>query len=434
MENVAFLMKLPNMKYLAGIVLWLLFSLTPQLYAQNDPATPAIYSLSVDVETGFTRIIWIASATPELTDYYLIYEGQPDFMGEVGIDISGPVSVLTNYYDINSNLPYQRSVGYTVVAVNDNGMGDTDESVWTLVHTIFLQSVFDSCLTSIDLSWNDYDAWRGSIANYNIYRYMGPGVYELLSTVPEGTNTLTLADIQPHQPYDLFVEAVHVDGRKSTSNRIEVNTDMADIPGFINADFATLGAGNHIDLSFTIDGVTGQANYNLLRSNSFDGPFDLIDSFTSSDTKVLYTDNDFTFTSSVQFYRLEVINNCGISALQSNRANNIILNGSMIDLNASLEWNEYRDWMGDVEQYRIIRTFGRENPVIDTLYGGITTYFNDDISHLADYENPSEGLVCYSVMATENTNPYGIQGKSESNRLCFSINTECKDSQCIYSQ
>jgi hypothetical protein len=255
---------------------------------------------------------------------------------------------------------------------------------------------------------------------------MGPGVYELLSTAPEGTNTLTLTDIQPHQSYDLFVEAVHVDGRKSTSNRIEVNTDITDIPGFINADFATLGAGNHIELSFTVDGASGQAHYNLLRSSSFDGPFAVIDTFTTADTKISYTDNDFPFTSSVQFYRLEVINNCGISALQSNRANNIIMNGSMADLNASLEWNEYRDWTGDVEQYRIIRTFGRENPIVDTLYGGISTYFNDDISHLVDYENPSEAFVCYSVMATENTNPYGIQGKSESNRLCFSVPTNVR--------
>jgi hypothetical protein len=116
------------------------------------------------------------------------------------------------------------------------------------------------------------------------------------------------------------------------------------------------------------------------------------------------------------------MNNCGITAVQSNSANNIILNGSISVLSAQLEWNEYRDWAGNVQQYRVIRTIGRLNQVTDTLGGGVNTFYNDDLNRMVNYLDPSEGLVCYSVVATENPNLYGVQGESQSNQICFSIN------------
>jgi gliding motility-associated-like protein len=137
--------------------------------------------------------------------------------------------------------------------------------------------------------------------------------------------------------------------------------------------------------------------------------------------RIFYTD-EVPFTSAVYYYRLEVINSCGIAAEQSNRANNIILNGTLANMVASLGWNEYRDWLGNVDQYRIIRTLGQDNPVTDTLDAGNANSFSDDVSQFINYADPTQGLVCYSVVATENTNTYGINGKSQSNPVCFSVN------------
>jgi len=196
---------------------------------------------------------------------------------------------------------------------------------------------------------------------------------------------------------------------------------MSQVPAFINADYATINNDRGIDLSFTVDATSGLSYYKLLRSNSFEGPYTAIDSFTTTGSQITYTD-DTPFTGAVYFYKLQVINNCGIGATQSNSANNIILNGSLSDLIAMLEWNEYRDWEGDVDQYRVIRTIGRLDPVTDTLGGTGTTFFNDDINDLVNYLDPEEGLVCYSVVANENPNRYGVRGLSQSNRICFSIN------------
>jgi gliding motility-associated-like protein len=59
------------------------------------------------------------------------------------------------------------------------------------------------------------------------------------------------------------------------------------------------------------------------------------------------------------------------------------------------------------------------------LTSGITAY-DDNLNVLIDYENPNEGLVCYTVRARENTNIHGIQGISLSNQVCFSINPEVR--------
>jgi hypothetical protein len=233
---------------------------------------------------------------------------------------------------------------------------------------------------------------------------------------------LVLNDIEANQAYDLFVEVVNDDGRISNSNRIEVITQMTQVPDFANADFATIGSANGIDLSFTTD-ISGLNQYNLLRSENFDGPFESIGSFSQTGSNIRYTD-EVIFTSGIYYYKLEVINNCGLVAIESNRANNIVLTGSIDGMNVSLEWNEYRDWLGNVQDYRVIRTHGQDNPVTETLVPTTpgTTFFSDDISTLADYQDPSEGLVCYSVIATENLNINGIQGTSQSNQICFSVN------------
>lgn len=258
-------------------------------------------------------------------------------------------------------------------------------------------------------------------------RRLGPGIYVVLETYPEGSkiNTAVLTNLGINQQYDLFVEAVHTDGRRSTSNRIDVITQMSQQPDYINADYATIGTGNAIDVSFTIDGSSDLTKYNLMRSNSPGGPFVQIASFNTPDTHITYTD-ETSFTSAIYYFRLDVMNNCGQSAAESNLGNNIILKGSLTNGNVSLWWNEYLFWTGGVEQYQIIRTTGRVNPVTDLLSGGVSTNFNDDISTLSNYDDPASSLICYEVKATENTNIYGIQGISLSNQVCFTINPDIR--------
>jgi hypothetical protein len=138
---------------------------------------------------------------------------------------------------------------------------------------------------------------------------------------------------------------------------------------------------------------------------------------------VILATDDIPFTSGIYYYRLEVQNDCGVSGKQSNLANNIVLNGNMDEMNIVLQWNDYLDWNGGVQQYTVTRYAGVDHPVVDVFNAGLTTSLNDDISGLADYSNPLENRICYQVEATENLNAYGTQGNSDSNLLCFTVNT-----------
>jgi hypothetical protein len=418
------------MKFTLCFVILSLWTGFLTIHAQT-PIKPVLYNVTVDPESGYVIITWYPTPSIDIIEYYKVVESQAPIAGQppVVTEISFPIDKDATSYIITTGDCHSRSVGYSVVAVNDIGIGplgifrslydDADS-------TIFLESDFDSCQSAISLSWNDYNTWRGSIAEYNIYRRVGQSIYEKLYTFEEGTNEFTIPNVEPNQAYDLFVEAVHNDGRKSTSNRITVITEMSEVPGFINADYATLGSGNTIDISFTMDAIPGNVRYNLLRSDNFDGTYNVIKTLETAGSGIQYTDQ-IPFTSGVYFYRLEALNNCGNAVTQSNAGNNIILNGILTDRVASMDWNEYRDWLGGVEQYELIRKTGRDNPIMDTinLTSGITAY-DDNLNVLIDYENPNEGLVCYTVRARENTNIHGIQGISLSNQVCFSINPEVR--------
>jgi hypothetical protein len=389
---------------------------------QLVPDKPTLYIVTVDPETRNDVITWYSSPSPNI-DYYIVAistmpnPDEPYVMQPIAT-VYPPDTVFVNTNSESAS----RSVGYTVWAVNDLGGNLIYPSLFDEPDsTMHLEVSLDQCVGSITLNWNDYNHWRGSTNAFNIYRILSSGIYELLGTVPGDSTSIILNNIEINQQYDLFVEAVHSDNvRRSTSNVVGVLTSMTQQPVYINADYATIGPDNTVNLSFTLDASTNLSDYMLLRSKSPTGPFDTIAEINTDDSQFTYNDA-VSFTSAVYYYRLEIINNCGSTSARSNLANNIILNGTLDGHNIVLGWNSYLDWAGGVENYSVIRTSGLENPAVDTVNAGILTSFNDDISNMTDHSDPVSSLLCYQILATENMNMYGIQGKSLSNRICFSI-------------
>jgi hypothetical protein len=383
---------------------------------------PPMYYVTVDPETGNDVIRWNTSPSPQI-DYYIIgirvvtLPGEPDSYLPIGM-IPAPDSAWTNINPESAS----HSVGYAVWGVDDQGGGVTFTGPYDRTDsTMFLQSAFDSCNAAITLNWNDYNSWRGSTAIYNVYRRLGAGVYLLLGSVPYGINTYIVSNVQINTTYELFVEAVNVDGiRRSTSNRISVFTQMSQQPGFINADYATISAGNTIDLSFTVDTASELTHYYLFRSATTVGPFDQIASINTNSFHITYTD-DIPFQSGIFYYRLDAINSCNTASARSNLANNIILTGAISGSNIAILWNDYTDWVGGVDNYRIIRYVGRTDPQIDTLDAGKLTNYTDNVSGMTDYANPVSSYICYKIEAVERMNMHGIRGRSMSNRVCFSL-------------
>jgi len=384
-----------------------------------QPLAPRMYLVTVDPETGNDCITWYSSPSP-LVDYYRIGIAEVPLPGEpVSYLPVGMVFADTTW--CNSSLESSsHPVGYSVWAMyNDNQSkyNQTDS-------TMFLQAILDSCNGSITLKWNAYNSWSGNISTYNVYRRLGPNNYQLISS-PD-TNYYVMNNVQINQTYELFVAAVHKDGvRKSTSNLATVLTRMSQQPDYINADYATISAENTIDLSFTVGGTSNLTRYKIERASDRAGPFTPIDTIDTPNKRITYTDN-IPFRSGIYYYRLELINNCGVASGQSNLANNIILGGTLSGNNVSLKWNAYEDWAGGVENYQIIRSTGQKNPVTDTLDAGTMTNFTDNVTALIDYSNPASSYICYRTKAVERLNVYGISGRSLSNQICFSVTPEIR--------
>jgi hypothetical protein len=413
-------MKEKKLLILGFLLQWCFFAY-PQF-----PNKPNLYYVTVDPETGCDIIVWLPSPTPpDFDDYYI---GQvtvanplePPVLVQVGIVDSS----LTQFTNCNTNSNHE-PVGYSVWAFRNVGTGypsgfDAPDS------TIFLTADYDSCAATIALNWSGYNTWGDSITAYNIYRRTGPLNYVLIDQVPGSVNSYTINNVASSQTYEIFVEAQHPDGiRKSASNRVDIQTNTTVPPVTMIADYATLGVGNTIDLSFILIGSTGPARYILSRSNVLNGTFSPIADFIASDTLIQFTD-ETSFTSGVFFYRLEGFTNCDQPSAFSNSACNIVLDGSMSGTSLSLSWNEYETWLGGVDQYWIIRTGGRVNPVIDTFGIGLNTSYQEDLSAQVFYPDPVSSLVCYQIEARELINSYGTQGKSLSNRICFSINPDIR--------
>jgi gliding motility-associated-like protein len=395
----------------------------PAVFCQ-EPEKPHLVRVTIDPETGHDVIYWQPSPSSNV-DYYVIGRARPNTR-DLTVLFTVPSSA-TSAEIINTNSDSE-PVGYSVYAV-DQVSGNSYLSLYDDPDsTIFLNAVFDSCRSSITLTWNDYNTWRGSIQHYTVYQRIDNGLYLALTTMAEGVNTWTLYPVVENTTYSLFIEATanHEDSiLQSTSNRVDLYTDMSVIPKAINADFATLGENNSIDLSFTVDPGSELQNYKLLRSASSGGPRDTIAVFTTSGKTIRYQD-EISFTSGVYFYLLMAFNNCGKEAATSNPACNVLLGGQNEQLMIALNWNEYLDWNGGVDHYRVYRTTGNGGLPAEEINVGKDTFFSDDFSTRINYNDPQSSRVCYQVEAYEAAGTGMPQNISRSNHLCFALDPDVR--------
>lgn len=407
------------------LILLLSLLLPVPLFSQAPEKPDSIYYLTVDPETGNDFMIWFSSPSPGV-DYYQVGEAHPSDLTSL-LPVGMPVLVPDTFF-ININTESgNRSAYYSVWAVNDDGLGSGTPSLYDALHnTIFLTAQYDSCIGKIDLEWNNYIRWNGKIREYNIKRRISPGNYITLNPapIPEGTNTYTLDHLAVDEQYDIFIEAVHIDGRRtSNSNMTNTFNDVTPGPAWINADYATVTPENRVNLSFTPE-IPAPYEYSLQRSSDSRGPFITITNFTNGDATITYED-DVNASTGIYYYSLMIEDVCGNKGAVSNIASNILLSGDIQNYTINLIWSDYMEWSGGVQSYELRRyTAGS---VSDAVYNtGNLTEYTDDVTSLVNYLTPLENEICYEVFATETPNIHGITGTSLSNRLCFRVDVNVR--------
>lgn len=417
-------------------IAFLLTTISACLLAQDDDFVLIRYS-SFIVENGNIDVRWAPHSDPS-TDYYQVFYHYP----AVGANDDGWLEVVSGLRisasaDLHLELDpsslasvdfSSTAIIFAVVAYNAAGEqltkyseGDDDDGVIIHVYdsTIFLQASYDSCAAALKLDWNRYNyrQWpQPGTSAYEVYLSVDNGAnYELNATLNNNTISHTIHNLPENSDYRIYVAALSANnpGDVVNSNTVEINTNMAILPRYLTADYATFSNENAL-IVCSVDPLSETNTYNLLRSAALYGAYDTIHTFTTTNKELSYTDTE-DYLSGPFYYKLEVINYCGINIRESeNTASTIVLNQSGEILAPALTWNSYEWWAEGISHYSIERKLGNID-FIEIATTQSTSYTDSELATLV--ENNYAAEVCYRITAYQNNGNF----TSQSNTLCYDL-------------
>jgi hypothetical protein len=408
------------------IILALLIFQLPIILSAQEYIRADISRVLVDPETNYVHIYFTGTDNPDVTHYKIsqwMITGNNPFTTGVPIESSSTPHTgaleyhWTGYIEEVLNKP----VGFTVGAYNSDDEPLPPPPFMPPDSTIHLAAVYDPCRASVSLQWNDYNAWRGNIQEYEINGTNADGSYSILARVFGGTTDTVISGLQANNDYLFFIIARRnrlFANAYVSSNGVRFSTPHAYYPEYIHADFGTVDGDNHPYLHFTIDSLSELNKYKLLRSEDPSGVYSVIDSFNLSGSILEYTDEGADASARPYYYKLDAINSCEYEITSSeNIAGTIFLSGLPKTNIVNLEWSAYHEWLTGVAGYTIERSIsGGDFILLDET--NMSQYTDPSMRNLVGQQVGSE--VCYRITALEN--PGGIhstsQATSSSNRFC----------------
>ncbi|MEA3318321.1 MAG: gliding motility-associated C-terminal domain-containing protein [Bacteroidota bacterium] len=399
------------MKILKISILFILFSV--KAYAQVSPNEPILKNVTVIQGSGNVEITW------ELTDSadLVIYRDDIESHSYIRIDIISDTSI--NSYIDNNSFADTIARSYRIAAELN---GDVLHSSFSdTLNTIYTTCEFDSCAQEIPIAWtkyinSDFEGDDVEIKNYNIYKSVNNGPFELIATttLKEYIDT----DIEENTDYKYYIEAVlqYDTSIKSKSNVTNIYTSTLQSPDSIHADYIK-SQENGFDLKFTIADNSELEKYKLLRAIEKNGMYDTIETVITNENEIYFSDTHVTSDENIYYYKLAALNGCNLVSTISDTINNIVLNVSNNNFINTLSWNKYKEESNKIISYKIYRKIGDELPqsIIDNYHGNT---YNDNISNMqlqASSESPNSGKFCYYVRAFEEEY---LSNYSESNTSC----------------
>ncbi len=280
--------------------------------------------------------------------------------------------------------------------------------------TTLLTLEYDSCKSEIILDWTNYvnsiyNEGDISINRYEIIKTENSGLPEYIDQTTQ--KTYNVKNIEENTNYKFYINTIpdHALNSKSSSNSIDIYTQMPLSPDYINAISASV-EGNNTNLKFEIAPDSELDTYKLLKSDSRTGSYDTLDTFETTDTEIITTHTDSDPDTKVSYYKLVSVNACGNETTNSDIINNIVLEVEQEGFNNTLSWNSFKEGSLIPANYYIYRIISNLDP---ELIGSFSNYnsFQDDIESLQSYSQ-----FCYFVRATEEgtfENDY-----SQSNIVC----------------
>ncbi|NQU80983.1 MAG: hypothetical protein HQ543_05645, partial [Bacteroidetes bacterium] len=401
-------------KFLTYFVFFHLATLWVVAQVGDHTESPDLKRVTVDTTTGHAWIYWSPSPSPEVTAN-IIFLNQ----NNVWIPVDTVSNATTDFENTFSNANYfPESYVISAFAPPDK------ESPLTEKHaTIFLTLQLDSCQAKLNLSWTPYIGWADSLEYYNIFRNTDGGSFSIIDSLPPESISYTDTTIEAYVNYCYYIQANHKNGLTSTSNKVCKYTQMPRIPGFINADYATINPeNNEVSLSFTIDPASEIYFYKLLRTDDLNGMYDTIADFADHHSeKLTYADKPEDMLSPF-YYKLAAINACNRIIVRSNITSTMILTVNNEDAFNYLTWTPNIGWKGGVGKYEVYRkTMINPSELIATVDAGDTSC-TDDVKLNNLIYNVDDSKFCYFIKAVEGQdNPHGIRGNSTTAVNCVTL-------------
>ncbi len=405
------------------MLLFLSHLLQGQVY-QN----PDITRVLVDPETNLVHIYFTGTDHPDAS-YYLISQWQitgnnPESSG-VPLLISHTDHTGQAAYSLELDIPevVNEPVGFSVGAYNS--ANEVLLESYPPDSTIHLSAVYDSCEASVWLQWNDYNAWRGHILEYEIRGSNADGTYSILARLPEEVTDTTLYGLLANNNYHFYIIARHNQlyaDAYVTSNGANFNTPHSFYPEFIHADYGTVSGSNTPYVHFTVDPRSELDTFQLLRSENPQSQYNFIEILNPDNSNIIeYTDEEADASARPYYYRLVAINYCHEPVITSeNIAGTIYLENRLNGYEVNLQWTQYYSWNTGVEHYDIERRFpGEDFQVISST--SALAYSDQSIENMINQEESSE--ICYRITAYENPGDPNsiIPASSTSNIVCVNM-------------
>ena len=382
-------------------------SIAGDYFWTDPPPVPVLDSVSVDANEHVV-LGWQVSPMKSVIGY-MIYHYDAGIWTKID-SVWGYGT--TTYVDMNSD-PCSTSESYCIAAFDSCGSPSLI-GFDNIHHSIYLEiEDINPCADFITLRWNQYINMVPPLAGYKIFVSENGNPFTILgqtyTTSHFGPDTFYVHEgLNEDSRYCYFVQAFDNSESKTSSSCIRCfKVNKPPQPKFVYLRYATVVANDHISLKWYNDISNFAQGYRLLRSETEIGPFEEIAYITTAvpltDPNLTFDDITARFDKRSYYYKIVVVDSCGLDMLTSNVAKTIFLNVEpKSDMTNRLYWNMYKEWPWSyVESYNIYRKVEGfyDLPVLIANVPYNVTRYTDDVSNYFE----TTGKFTYYVEANEGT-------------------------------
>lgn len=384
-----------------------------ELFQEKTPPTiPVLDSASVDTSTGFVKVGWQPSGSPDVAGYIITHNLGGTFVRDTVFGDS------IQYYLINTVNANSQSIPVTVAAFDTCGNTSAFSST---AHTTMLVNVTENlCDRQMILDWSAYQGFS-NISQYDIYFAQDNAGWRVAGSVP-GTETSFVHEGLNNLSTYCYVVVANSLGKTSHSNIICQSFAQLGVPLYHYNTYVSVNEDGFVEAELITDTSADVRSYQLKRAYQKDGAYIIVDEITeATDTFIIFIDSTARPDQNPYYYKIDAIDSCNQTVVSSNISRTIKLNieENLESYFHNLTWNKYEGWdsLGfGVHKYRILRSFDPDPLLPIDSVGATELDFLDPYFEI----RADGGTFCYQIEAHESPNNWlFIPSSSLSNQVCI---------------